>query len=164
MWRWERSQGLNFSLSLSFSLSSLFLSHTKPQTGLFELLSVKQLIKKKEGFLLVMWWKTELWCMYVNEVFTSAPALSRLQEIGPIEGRPKSFPVSSQSLILLNSLQQQRSREEAWHVRKVPERSKHNTVSRSEKRRRKGGGVSQVILSYPGGITHPTKSQVESNC
>lgn len=69
------------------------------------------------------------------------------------KGRPKTFPVSSEALILLHSLEQQCLREEAWHVRKVPERSKHNAVSRRKRRERTRGG--RVMWSWASQDTLP---------
>lgn len=73
-----------------------------------------------------------------------APVLSELQEAGH-QQRPQIFPVLSKSLILLKSLEKQHQRQEAWHVRKVPEMKQtapHPVTGGRERRRR-----AQVIRS-----------------
>lgn len=88
-----------------------------------------------------------------------APVLSELQEAGH-QQRPQIFPVLSKSLILLYSLEKQHERQEAWHVRKVPEMKQTAPlpVTGGRERRRRA----RVSFSWSGEsfwITSPLRPQ-----
>lgn len=83
----------------------------------------------------------------VDTVFLPRLRLYQSSRKRVTRGRPKSFPVSSASLIPLNSREQQRTGEEAWHGWKVPGRNKHKTVSPSQRRGGRSRDPSSVWIT-----------------
>lgn len=58
----------------------------------------------------------------------------------------------SESLVLLNSTEEQRAGEEAWHARKVPRQTKHSSFPLQEEGRAREAGGGHVTLSFQGRV------------